>query len=144
MNYDDMMYAIGEEVMEMVKDLVEKGDDEEAKNLLSVENEKISVCSYWDGEGMWQALYDYLCAKHVPAFGAPSTHVGVLVWCLGRLQHDWYNNGFGNFSTKYSGTVDWRKPVCDISWMVLLLEKEGCCSADDFPYMRDASWVYGV
>jgi hypothetical protein len=49
--------------------------------------------SYWNHEGAYQNIYDYLYENLVPSSGnAPTIH-GELIRCVGRLYYDYCNNG---------------------------------------------------
>ena len=50
----------------------------------------------WDGNHPRQAKWDALWDKHVPAMGEADTPYGEAIRALGRLQHEYYNNGFCN------------------------------------------------
>jgi hypothetical protein len=47
--------------------------------------------------------FDKIWEKHVPASGEAKTMFGEACRCLGRLEYDYYNNGFGN---AYDATDD--------------------------------------
>ena len=49
--------------------------------------------SYWNQEGAYQNIYDFLYKNLVPSSGnAPTIH-GELIRCVGRLYYDYCNNG---------------------------------------------------
>jgi hypothetical protein len=50
----------------------------------------------WDGNHPRQAEWDALWDKHVPASGEADTPYGEAIRALGRLQYEYYNNGFCN------------------------------------------------
>ena len=50
----------------------------------------------WDGNHPRQAEWDALWDKHVPASGEADTPYGEAIRGLGRLIHEYYNNGFCN------------------------------------------------
>ena len=49
--------------------------------------------SYWHSNGAYQKEYDSLWGELVPSQGEAKTVHGELIRSLGRLQHDYYNNG---------------------------------------------------
>ena len=50
----------------------------------------------WDGNHPRQAEWDALWDKHVPSSGEADTPYGEAIRGLGRLQYEYYNNGFCN------------------------------------------------
>lgn len=51
---------------------------------------------YWDGKGLFQQKYDLYWSVFVPASGEASTPFGKALRGLGRLAHDFWNNGYCN------------------------------------------------
>lgn len=53
-------------------------------------------CNYFEGNGAYQNEYDGLWDRMVPASGMAKTLNGELVRAVGRLTHEYFNNGNGN------------------------------------------------
>jgi hypothetical protein len=51
-------------------------------------------------------LFDSLYVKLVPDDGPAETHAGEMLRAAGRIQHDYYNNGFGN---NWSGALNYLR-----------------------------------
>jgi hypothetical protein len=52
--------------------------------------------SYWNGNGTYQDVHKVLWSKYVPDSGESSHRFGEVTRCLGRLWHEYCNNGNGN------------------------------------------------
>ena len=52
--------------------------------------------SYWNGTGKYQDVQKVLWSKYVPTSGESSHPFGEVARCLGRLWHEYCNNGNGN------------------------------------------------
>ena len=66
----------------------------------------------WDGNHPRQAEWEALWDKHVPDSGEADTPYGEAIRGLGRLMHEYYNNGFcnaledGRITPFYSGFIN--------------------------------------
>ena len=49
--------------------------------------------SYWHGTGLKQELYDAIWTEFVPMSGESTEVKGELVRIIGRIQHEYFNNG---------------------------------------------------
>jgi hypothetical protein len=67
--------------------------------------------------------FDKLWEKYVPAQGEAKTMFGEAVRALGRLEYDYYNNGFGN-------AYDWKED--DSNYYGDDEEPDGIWEADDY------------
>ena len=67
----------------------------ESDELVIYLNEK-APSTTWDGNHPRQAEWEALWDKHVPDSGEADTPYGEAIRGLGRLQHEYYNNGFCN------------------------------------------------
>ena len=56
------------------------------------------ICGVWGGNSFYQSLFDFIWKNYVPQYGEPenNTQSVMLVYALGKIEHEYYNNGFGN------------------------------------------------
>ena len=57
---------------------------------------KTMETSYWGGTGKYQNVYDKAWDQLVPPAGEADTSMGKAFRAIGRVAHDYYNNGFCN------------------------------------------------
>jgi hypothetical protein len=57
--------------------------------------------SYWNGNGTYQDVHKVLWSKYVPDSGESLHRFGEVTRCLGRLWHEYCNNGNGNARENY-------------------------------------------
>jgi hypothetical protein len=69
--------------------------------------------SYWGGNGAYQKEYDSLWVELVPSQGEAKTVHGELIRSLGRLQHDYCNNGNCNIRNIETYTEYYACHSCD-------------------------------
>ena len=81
--------------------------------------------TYWEEKGKYQAEYNKLYAKHVPASGESATKEGELLRMISRFYYDRFNNGHCNDRSEEKKYVNsWLRrqknaPVKSISYNML-------------------------
>lgn len=69
-------------------------------------------CNYFEGNGAYQKEYDELWKIHVPLMGLASTLNGELIRAVGRLTHEYFNNGNCNARVEHYRTVTYYCSTC--------------------------------
>jgi len=79
--------------------------------------------SYWEGNGRHQALYDKYWDTYVPDRGAPQASApksAFYVYALAKIEHEWYNNGFGNALEGFEGKGVHKTAEFGWAWPTML------------------------